>query len=333
MYNEQEIKFSQDLIPRMEEARLVRRCESAWGARTKFVPKPRADLRPENDKLRMVYNFIPLNSATEKSRYPCPRIKQMVHTIAKKGKSWLFTADATNSYWAIPVRSGDEHKLGFVTPYGMYCYKVMGRGLTGGTHTYSRFRNLVFGNISEGEDEDRNHIPGFAVVIGDRSDIAFDGLMDDSYESTDSFERLYRFLNEEFLPRCEWGPMYLKGPKCHFFDRSLELVGLEAGENGKQPALGKRKMISEWPTPTSWEEVRAFCYLTLFLRRFTPGRAELVKIMKKAMEVEMNEENKDNERKGETPGRKEPEVKEDKESKRVTRRAVRKPGKMEGPFV
>lgn len=136
LYTEQEIKFCQELIPRMEEAGLIRRCDSAWGARTKFVPKPRADLRPKNDKLRMVHNFMPLNSVTEKSRYPCPCIEQIVHTICKKGKSWFFTADAANSYRAIPIRSGDEHKLGFVTPYGMYCYTFMGQGLTGGIHTY-----------------------------------------------------------------------------------------------------------------------------------------------------------------------------------------------------
>ena len=333
LYNEQEIKFCQDLIPRMEEAGLIRRCDSAWGARTKFVPKPKADLRPENDTLRMVHNFIPLNSATEKSRYPCPRIEQIVHTITKKGKSWFFTADAANSYWAIPVRSGDEHKLGFVTPYGMYCYTVMGQGLTGGTHTYSRFRDLVFGNIPEGEDEKGQRIPGFPAVIGDRGDVAFDGLIDDSYGSADSFDRLYKFLDEEFFPRCEWGPMYLKGPKCHFFERSLELVGLEAGDNGIRPSLRKRRMIAEWPTPESWEEVKAFCYLTPFLRRFIPGRAELVKIMKKGMEVEIGEENEENAGEGETPARKEPEVRKEKGVLRGTRKAVKKPRKMEGPFV
>ena len=331
-YSEQEIKFCQDLIPRMEEAGLIRRCDSAWGARTKFVPKPRADLRPENDKLRMVHNFIPLNSATEKSRYPCPQIEQIVHTITKKGKSWFFTADAANSYWAIPVRSGDEYKLGFVTPYGMYCYTVMGQGLTGGTHTYSRLRDLVFGNIPEGEDENGDCIPGFPTVIGDRGDVAFDGLIDDSYGSADSFDRLYQFLNEEFFPRCEWGPLYLKGPKCHLFDRTLGMVGLEVGDNGLRPSLRKRKMITEWPMPASWEEVRAFCYLTPFLRRFIPGRAELVKIMKKGMEVVIDEE-KERIGAGGDPGRKEPENKEVDKGIKGMKRAVKKPRKIEGPFI
>ena len=330
LYTDQEIKFCQDLIPRMEEAGLIRRCDSAWGARTKFVPKPRADLCPENDKLRMVHNFIPLNSVTEKSRYPCPRIEQIVHTICKKGKSWFFTADAANSYWAIPVRSGDEHKLGFVTPYGMYCYTVMGQGLTGGTHTYSRFRDLVFGNIPEDIDENGDTIPGYETVIGDHGDIAFDGLIDDSYGSADTFDRLYKFLAEEFFPRCEWGLMYLKGPKCHFFDRTLELVGLEAGENGIRPSLRKRNMILQWPTPTTWDDVQAFCYLTPFLRRFIPGRAELVKIMKKGMYLEEEEHEVGC---GGDPGRKELDGEVDKGKKGIGGKAAKKPRKKEAPFI
>ena len=74
--------------------------------------------------------------------------------------------------------------------------------------------------------------------------------------------------------------MYLKGLKCHFLDRTLGLVGLEAGENGIHPSLRKRNMIMQWPTPMTWDDVQSFCYLTPLLRGFIPGRAELVKIMK-----------------------------------------------------
>ena len=74
--------------------------------------------------------------------------------------------------------------------------------------------------------------------------------------------------------------MYLKGDKCHFFRSSLGFVGLEAGENGLRPSIKKRDTILKWPTLTSFEEVEAFCFLTPFLRRFIPGRAELVRVMK-----------------------------------------------------
>jgi len=231
----------------------------------------------------MVHNFIPLNRVTEKSCYPCPRIEQMVYTVLKKGKWVFFTSDAANSYWAIPVRAGDKTKLGFVTPYGMYCYKVMGQGLTRGTPTYSRFRDLVFGAIPEGlEDKDGVQFPlkGEDSLIGEYGEFGFDGMIDDSYGSATSFEAMNRSLHERFFPRCCWGPMYLKDSKSCFFMESLDFVGLEAGPNGLRPSLRKRETMLGWPTPTNQEEVRAFCYLTPFLRRFIPGRAELVRILK-----------------------------------------------------
>ena len=283
LYTEEEIAFCQRLIPKMEEAGLIFRCDSEWGARTKFPLKPRADTLPKDARLRMVHNFIPLNRVTEKSRYPCPRIEQIIYTVLKKGKHFFFTSDAANSYWAIPVRPGDETKLGFVTPYGMYCYKVMGQGLTGGTHTYSRFRDLVFGAIPEGFEEIngvRITLAGEDSLIGDYGEFAFDGMIDDSYGSATTFESMYEFLHERFFPRCDWGPMYLKDSKSCFFMESLDFVGLEAGPNGLRPSLRKRETILQWPTPVNQEEVEAFCYLTPFLRRFIPGRAELVRILK-----------------------------------------------------
>ena len=231
------------------------------------------------------------------------------------------------------MRAGDEHKLGFVTPYGMYCYTVMGQGLTGGTHTYSRFRDLAFGNIPEGIGDDGEIIQGFPSIIGDRGNVAFDGMIDDSYGSTGTFDDMFNLLLYEFFPKCAWAPMYLKGPKCHFFERSLSLLGLEAGEDGIRPSLRKRTMITQWPTPTSWEEVRAFCYLTPFLRRFIPGRAEWVRIMKKGMEVEVYEEEEMEGDDGGGPERKKPEEKETDIGKAKKKRKVSKPRKVEGPFI
>jgi len=231
----------------------------------------------------MVHNFIPLNKVTEKSVYPCPQLEQIVYTVLKKGKRFFFTTDAANSYWAIPVRPGDKTKLGFVTPYGMYCYKVMGQGLTGGTHTYSRFRDLVFGAILEGfteRDGIKEILHGSESLIRDCGDVAFDGMIDDSYGSSTSFDAMYRFLHERFFPRCSWGPMYLKDSKSAFFTDSLDFVGLEAGSNGLRPSLRKPNTILEWPIPTTQEEVESFCYLTPFLPQFIPGRSDLVRIIK-----------------------------------------------------
>jgi len=207
LYTEEEIAFCRQLLPKMEQAGLIFRCDSEWGERTKFPLQPRADKLPRDSRLLMLHNFIPLNRVTEKSCYPCPRIEQIIYTVLKHGKKFFFTTDTANSYWAIRVRQGDEMKLGFVTPNWMYCYNVMGQGLTGGTHTYSRFRDLVFGAIPEGVVEDssgqRVDLIGEESLIGDDGTVAFDGMIDDSYGSSVSFEDMYDFLHEKFFLQCD----------------------------------------------------------------------------------------------------------------------------------
>ena len=121
--------------------------------------------------------------------------------------------------------------------------------------------------------------PAFPPLMGDRGDIAFDGLIDDSYGSAVSFERLFRFLHDEFLPRCAFGPIYLKHVKTFLFYSSLDFVGLEGSGSGLRASLKNRERVLNLPSPTCYEEVHAFCYLTPFLRRFIPGRADLVAIM------------------------------------------------------
>jgi hypothetical protein len=63
------------------------------------------------------------------------------------------------------------------------------------------------------------------------------------------------------------------------FFPTLEFLGLEGNTARLRPSLRKREQILNWLTPQSQEEVEAFLYLTHFLRRFIPGRAEHHRIM------------------------------------------------------
>ena len=172
LYTDEERDFCNKVIPQMEKAGLIYRCDIEWGARTKFTVKNNPT---KGTKLRMVHNAIPLNRFTRKSRYPTPRIEQIVHCIYKNGKKVFFVTDAANSYYAIPLHRSDLLLTAFVCPNGEYCYGVMGQGLTGGVHTYSRFRDLAFGNIPA---DDISGAPAFPSIIGDRGDVAFDGMVD-----------------------------------------------------------------------------------------------------------------------------------------------------------
>jgi hypothetical protein len=274
LYTQKEREFCNMLLPQMEQAGLIYRCDSEWVARTKFPPKLNAP-----DQLRIIHNYIPLNRCSRKSQYPTPRIEQIVQTIMTAEKKVFFCTDAANSYWAISLRRKDWLLTSFVTPSGQFCYGVMGQGLTGGTHTYSRYRDMVFGYIPEDVDSAGNVIEGFPSLIQDSGNVAFNGMVDDSYESATDFDAMFDFLHDKFFPRCPFGPMYLKPSKSVFFFPSLGFLGLEGDSGGLRPSLRKREQVLNWPRPKSQDEVEVFLHLTPFLRRFIPGRAEHHRIM------------------------------------------------------
>ena len=242
LYSEAELRFANKLIPRMGQAGLIPRCDSIWVARTKFPPKPNKPAYQEGN-LRMVHNYIPLNRYTMKSQYPCPRIDQIVHTVLKRNKRCFFYTDTADSYWAIPLRKSHYPLTALTTPCGQYCYTVMGQGLKGSAHTNSWFRDLVFGAIPEDRSNPKDIRAAFPSLMGDRGDVAFNGLIDDSYGAASTFARMLLFLHEEFLLRCIFGPVYLKPTKTFLFFPSLDFVGLEGSGSGLRPSLRKQNQI------------------------------------------------------------------------------------------
>jgi hypothetical protein len=70
--------------------------------------------------------------------------------------------------------------------------------------------------------------------------------------------------------------------KVRVFENTLTAVRYEGGDEGIRPSLKHRDKIARWPVPTNREELDGFLWLTPFLRRFIPGRAEHVLRMKSA---------------------------------------------------
>lgn len=271
-YTPKERAFAAKIFPEMEAAGIITRAASDWGARSQFPPKKKG-----SDDLRVVHNFIPVNKYTIKPQYPMHRIDEVTDTLIKPKFKAYFCTDASNGYWAVPIKEGDEYKTGFVTPHGQYIYLRMGQGLKGACATYSQFGDLTFGPLPKTEDAE-----AMPSIIGDQGKAAFCLFMDDHMGATETFEDMFRFLNTQYFPRVAFGPVYLSGHKTHVFMDSLEMVGFTGGADGLRPSAKHRERVMHWKKPTNREELDAMIWITPFLRVFIPGRAEHVMRLKKA---------------------------------------------------
>ena len=271
-YTPKEKEFAARIFPEMEEAGIIMRAASDWGARTQFPPKKKG-----SDALRVVHNFIPVNKFTIKPQYPMHRIDEVIDTIIKPKYRVFFSTDASNGYWAVPIKAGDEYKTGFVTPHGQYIYRRMGQGLKGACATYSQFGDLVFGPLPK-----TAQCKAMPTIIGNQGKTAFCLFMDDHIGAGECFQDMFNFLHYEYFPRVAFGPVYLSGHKTYVFTDSLEMVGFTGSAEGLRPSVKHRERAMGWKEPTNREELDAIIWITPFLRMFIPGRAEHVMRLKKA---------------------------------------------------
>uniref|UniRef100_A0A2N9HLQ7 Integrase catalytic domain-containing protein n=1 Tax=Fagus sylvatica TaxID=28930 RepID=A0A2N9HLQ7_FAGSY len=101
-------------------------------------------VKKKNGKWRVCMDFTSLNKACQKDLFPLPKIDQLVDaTVGHDRMSFL---DAFQRYHQIALSPEDREKTAFITPLGIYCYKVMPFGLKNAGATYQRMVTKMFKN-------------------------------------------------------------------------------------------------------------------------------------------------------------------------------------------
>ena len=86
-----------------------------WLANVVVVPN-------KGGKWRVCVDYTDLNEACPKDSFPLPRIDQIVDAAARHGV--LSFLDTFSRYHHIPMHPPDSEKTTFITPHGLYCYKI-----------------------------------------------------------------------------------------------------------------------------------------------------------------------------------------------------------------
>nr|CAN76815.1 hypothetical protein VITISV_044116 [Vitis vinifera] len=231
-------KVIRNEIDKLLEAGFIREVSYPdWLANVVVVPK-------KEGKWRVCVDYTNLNNACPKNSFPLPRIDQIVDSTS--GQGMLSFLDAFSGYHQIPMSPDDEEKTAFITPHGLYCYKVMPFGLKNAGATYQRLMTKIF-----------KPLIGHSVEV----------YIDDIVVKSKTREQHILHLQEVFHLLRRYG-MKLNPSKCAFGVSAGKFLGFMVSQKGIEVSPDQVKAVIETPPPRNKKELQRLTGKLVALGRF-----------------------------------------------------------------
>ncbi|UYV65991.1 K02A2.6-like, partial [Cordylochernes scorpioides] len=200
-------------------------------------------IQQEVDRMFCV-DYRRLNKITKKDVYPLPRVDDALDNLP--GARYYSSMDLRTGYWQIEVDEHDREKTAFITPDGLYQFRVMPFGLCNAPATFERMMDTVLKGLK------------WNICLC---------YLDDIVVSGPSFEEHIKRL-EVVLECLQQAGLNVNNEKCLFGSRRLKILGHVVNENGIHPDPEKVEAILKFPSPKSIPDVRSFLGLCSYYRRF-----------------------------------------------------------------
>ncbi|RVW67697.1 Retrovirus-related Pol polyprotein from transposon 17.6 [Vitis vinifera] len=146
----------------------------------------------------------------------------------------------------IPMSPDDEEKTAFITPHGLYCYKVMPFGLKNAGATYQRLMTKIF-----------------KPLIGRSVEV----YIDDIVVKSKTREQHILHLQEVFYLLRKYD-MKLNPSKCAFGVSAGKFLGFMVSQRGIEVSPDQVKAVMETPPPRNKKELQRLTGKLVALGRF-----------------------------------------------------------------
>jgi hypothetical protein len=185
-----------------------------------------------------------VNAVTDKDSYPIPRINDLLDEIGQA--SWFSSIDLKSGYGQIALEEEDKAKTAFMTPTGLYQFKVMPFGLCNAPSTFQHLMDVVL-----------------APYLGKFCAVYLDDILIYSKTYDDHLEHLQLVL--EALAAAN---LHLHPTKSSFAMRQTLFLGHIIDGNGCCPDPDKIRCVENFRPPKNLTLLRAFIGLCSYYRRY-----------------------------------------------------------------
>ncbi|MCH1581922.1 MAG: macro domain-containing protein, partial [Flavobacteriales bacterium] len=244
--SEPEREAVREYTKKMLEEDIIQPSNSPWGASVVLVPK-------KTGGWRVCVDYRRLNGITKKDVFPLPRIDA---TLDSMGGSKFFTAmDLTSGFWQVGMDEKSREKTAFITPDGLYEYKVMPMGLVNAPATFQRLMHRVLAPLGV----------GYALVY-----------LDDVMVHSKTFSDHLMHLRKVFECLSASG-LRVSLKKCSFGQAKTEYLGHVISEAGVEADPKKIQAVNDFEPLKNVADVRSFLGLVGYYRRFIQGFSEIAR--------------------------------------------------------
>ena len=221
---------------------IIEESQSNWSSPCILVPK-------HDGGFRFCTDFRKVNDKTKSDSFPIPRIADCIDQIGNA--KFVSTFDMLKGYWQVPLTQRAREISAFVTPSGLYQYKVMPFGMKNAPATFQRMVNKLVRDIDgcEGYIDD--------VVI----------FSDNWSDHICQIERFFQIMREAKLT--------INLMKSEFGKATVKYLGHIVGQGQVRPLDAKIQTIVKYPIPTSRKELARFLGMAGYYRNFCLNFSEI----------------------------------------------------------
>ena len=243
-YRANPMKLSQirSEVQYMLENDFIELSNSNWSSPCILVPKP-------DGSVRFCTDFRKVNDCTKSDSYPIPRMDDCIDRVGNS--KYLTKFDLLKGYWQVPLTAQAREISAFVTPDGLYQYKVMPFGMKNSGATFQRLMNRVIAGL----ENVYAYIDDVLVVSNDWSE----------------------HLNQikAFFERCSEAQLTINLPKSEFCKATIVYLGHEIGQGKVRPIQDKVLAIAKYAEPTNRRGVMRFLGMAGYYRKFCPNFSDV----------------------------------------------------------